>query len=80
MVTGLHRWCPLPPHPNPSPRRGEGRLGVMVLMSFLQCLGLLRGYICLHPPFRKAGKGGFETLGESPLIPLYQRGNKKLNP
>ena len=23
MVTGLHRWCPLPP-PNPPPRRGEG--------------------------------------------------------
>jgi len=24
MVTGLHPWCPLPPHPNPPPRRGEG--------------------------------------------------------
>jgi len=40
MVTGLHPWCPLPPHPNPPPRRGEGRVGVMFLMSFLQCLGL----------------------------------------
>jgi hypothetical protein len=39
MVTGLHPWCPLPPHPNPPPRRGEGRVGVMFLMSFLQCLG-----------------------------------------
>jgi hypothetical protein len=38
MVTGLHPWCPLPPHPNPPPRRGEGRVGVMLLMSFLQCL------------------------------------------
>ena len=39
MVTGLHPWCPLPPHPNPPPRRGEGRVGVMFLMFFLQCLG-----------------------------------------
>ena len=43
MVTGLHPWCPLPPHPNPPPRRGEGRVGVMFLMSFLQCLGLVSG-------------------------------------
>ncbi len=40
MVTRLHPWCPLSPHPNPPPRRGEGRVGVMFLMSFLQCLGL----------------------------------------
>jgi len=42
MVTGLHPWCPLPPHSNPPPRRGEGRVGVMYLMSFLQWLGPLR--------------------------------------
>ena len=28
------------PHLNPPPRRGEGRVGVIFLMSFLQCLGL----------------------------------------
>ena len=39
MVTGLHPRCPLPPHPNPPPRRGEGRVGVIFLMSFLECLG-----------------------------------------
>jgi hypothetical protein len=22
MITGLHPWCPLPPYPNPPPRRG----------------------------------------------------------
>jgi len=28
------------PHPNPPPRRGEGRVGVMLLEIFMQRLGL----------------------------------------
>jgi len=40
MVTGPHPRCPLPPHPNPPPRRGEGRVGVMRLEIFMQRLGL----------------------------------------
>jgi hypothetical protein len=44
MVTGLHPRCPLPPNPNPPPRRGEGRVGVIFLMSFLQCLGHLTSH------------------------------------
>ena len=39
MVTGPHPRCPLPPHPNPPPRRGEGRVGVMRLEIFMQRLG-----------------------------------------
>jgi len=31
----------LPPHPNPPPRRGEGRVGVMLLEIFMQRLGSL---------------------------------------
>jgi hypothetical protein len=41
----FYRW-PLPPplvtfapHPNPPPRRGEGRVGVMLLEIFMQRLG-----------------------------------------
>jgi hypothetical protein len=31
-----------PPHPNPPPRRGEGRVGVMLLEIFMQRLGEVR--------------------------------------
>jgi len=40
MITGPHPRCPLPPHPNPPPRRGEGRVGVIRLKIFMQRLGL----------------------------------------
>jgi hypothetical protein len=52
MVTGPHRRCPLPPHPNPPPRRGEGWVGVMRVDIFMQRLGYFRrfGFIMLPPP------------------------------
>jgi hypothetical protein len=38
---------------------------------------LLRGaYNCLHPPFRKGGKGGFETW-KIPLNPPLLKGDFK---
>ena len=46
-----HRTSPLvsfAPHPNPPPRRGEGRVGVMLLMSFLHCLGEVRQHGQIH--------------------------------
>jgi hypothetical protein len=40
IVTGPHHQGPLPPHPSPPPRRGEGRVGVMRLEIFMQRLGI----------------------------------------
>jgi hypothetical protein len=42
MFTGPHPRCPLPPHPNPPPRRGEGRVGVIRLEILMQRLGLVK--------------------------------------
>src|SRR4030067_2554473 len=52
MVTGLHPRCPLPPHPNPPPRRGEGRVGVMFLMFFLQRLSFFYSFLLFLSPAR----------------------------
>jgi hypothetical protein len=41
MVTDLTRGALCPPHLNPPPRRGEGRVGVMRLEIFIQRLGKL---------------------------------------
>ena len=49
MVTGPHPRCPLPPHPSPPPRRGEG--GGDAVRDFyatfrftfqISCIGCLR--------------------------------------
>ncbi len=55
MVTGLHPRCPLPPTLTLPLGAGEGRVGVMFLMSFLQRLGELAGksahdyFLCKKP-------------------------------
>ena len=66
IITGPHPRCPLPPHPNPPPRRGEGWVGVMSLQNFMQRLGKDAYFNTLHHLFCDYPKG--DGIGSFPYL------------